>query len=445
MQPDAGEIFWDGERMVLPNPEGRALAASAWCSSISRCSSNLTVAENVALGLPARFIAAVLERARGCAGLRAVAQSEAEVSQLRSASGNASRSSARSANPKLLILDEPTSVLTPQEVDQLFVCSQLAKEGARLLYIATSWTRSNAVRHSDDPARRKMVATCDPRVRPRVVARKMIGGAEIVEEAATGCAPRGRGSWSPARWPGTRMARAQGNSSRARRRDRGYCRGRRQRPGRCFRRCPGKILGGRRHHHRGERPASSTPTSGASRGRHRSGGTAGLRRCPLHLVRQFSAHRPRGVRLAMGFIKPAASTCDRRRDLDLRQGRARPAPSRALFGRQLYRNTSSAARSCAARRAHGQPADLGRRCGCRGDDSPGAGRSSARGAAIVVISQDLDELAEIADRIAVMFHGRLSAPLEATEATREKLGLLMGGANPERLAEEREAKHAVGA
>jgi general nucleoside transport system ATP-binding protein len=70
---------------------------------------------------------------------------------------------------------------------------------------------------------------------------------------------------------------------------------------------------------------------------------------------------------------------------------------------------------------------------------------SARGAAVLAISQDLDELAEIADRIAVMFHGRLSAPLEAAEATREKLGLLMGGANPERLAEEREVKHAVGA
>ena len=55
---------------------------------------------------------------------------------------------------------------------------------------------------------------------------------------------------------------------------------------------------------------------------------------------------------------------------------------------------------------------------------------AARGTAVLVISQDLDELAEIADRIAVMFHGRLSAPLVAAEATREKLGLLMGGANP---------------
>jgi simple sugar transport system ATP-binding protein len=63
------------------------------------------------------------------------------------------------------------------------------------------------------------------------------------------------------------------------------------------------------------------------------------------------------------------------------------------------------------------------------------------GAAVLVTSQDLDELAEIADRIAVMFHGRLSAPLATSEATREKLGLLMGGSS----LEPKEAAHAVGA
>jgi simple sugar transport system ATP-binding protein len=52
---------------------------------------------------------------------------------------------------------------------------------------------------------------------------------------------------------------------------------------------------------------------------------------------------------------------------------------------------------------------------------------AARGAAVLVISQDLDELGEIADRIAVIFRGRLSAPLMRGQATREKLGLLMGG------------------
>ena len=51
---------------------------------------------------------------------------------------------------------------------------------------------------------------------------------------------------------------------------------------------------------------------------------------------------------------------------------------------------------------------------------------AGRGSAVLVISQDLDELAEIADRIAVMFHGKLSAPLEAAQATRERLGLADG-------------------
>jgi simple sugar transport system ATP-binding protein len=66
---------------------------------------------------------------------------------------------------------------------------------------------------------------------------------------------------------------------------------------------------------------------------------------------------------------------------------------------------------------------------------------AARGTAVLVVSQDLDELAEIADRIAVMFHGRLSAPLTAAEASREKLGLLMGGSS----ATQQEASHAPGA
>jgi simple sugar transport system ATP-binding protein len=52
---------------------------------------------------------------------------------------------------------------------------------------------------------------------------------------------------------------------------------------------------------------------------------------------------------------------------------------------------------------------------------------AAGGAAVLVTSQDLDELLEITDRIAVMFHGRLSKSLATAEATREQLGLLMGG------------------
>ncbi|MCB1458882.1 MAG: hypothetical protein KDJ48_06410, partial [Nitratireductor sp.] len=46
------------------------------------------------------------------------------------------------------------------------------------------------------------------------------------------------------------------------------------------------------------------------------------------------------------------------------------------------------------------------------------------------ISQDLDEIFEISDRIAVMHDGEISEPIPIAEATLEKIGLLMGGANP---------------
>ena len=66
---------------------------------------------------------------------------------------------------------------------------------------------------------------------------------------------------------------------------------------------------------------------------------------------------------------------------------------------------------------------------------------AASGAAVLVTSQDLDELVEVTDRIAVMFHGRLSEPLPTVDANREKLGLLMGGSS----LEQKDAAHAVSA
>ncbi len=50
---------------------------------------------------------------------------------------------------------------------------------------------------------------------------------------------------------------------------------------------------------------------------------------------------------------------------------------------------------------------------------------AAAGAAVLVISQDLDEIFEIADRIAVIAHGELSPARAAHETTRNAVGLLM--------------------
>ncbi|WP_298260855.1 ABC transporter ATP-binding protein [uncultured Litoreibacter sp.] len=54
---------------------------------------------------------------------------------------------------------------------------------------------------------------------------------------------------------------------------------------------------------------------------------------------------------------------------------------------------------------------------------------AAEGAAIVVISQDLDELMEISDRFAALNEGRLSAPVETSDLDVEKIGLMLGGAS----------------
>ena len=50
-----------------------------------------------------------------------------------------------------------------------------------------------------------------------------------------------------------------------------------------------------------------------------------------------------------------------------------------------------------------------------------------QGAAVLLVSQDLDELFAVCDRIAVLFHGRLSTPRSTRETTVEQVGLLMGG------------------
>ncbi|MDA0244758.1 MAG: ABC transporter ATP-binding protein [Chloroflexi bacterium] len=50
-----------------------------------------------------------------------------------------------------------------------------------------------------------------------------------------------------------------------------------------------------------------------------------------------------------------------------------------------------------------------------------------QGVAVLLVSAELDEILGLADRIAVMFHGRVVATVPAAEATREQLGLLMAG------------------
>jgi simple sugar transport system ATP-binding protein len=57
-----------------------------------------------------------------------------------------------------------------------------------------------------------------------------------------------------------------------------------------------------------------------------------------------------------------------------------------------------------------------------------------QGAAILLISEDLDEILALSDRIAVIYEGQIMDIVPRDNATPEKLGLLMAGVHPEDAA-----------
>jgi simple sugar transport system ATP-binding protein len=56
-----------------------------------------------------------------------------------------------------------------------------------------------------------------------------------------------------------------------------------------------------------------------------------------------------------------------------------------------------------------------------------------RGVAVLLISAELDEIMALSDRIAVMYRGEIVTIIDASTAVREKLGLWMAGAHPEKV------------
>ncbi len=90
-------------------------------------------------------------------------------------------------NPKLLIMDEPTSVLTPQEVQILFTTlRQLAAEGTSILYISHKLEEIRSLCDEATILRRgKVVGSCTPREKSaRELAEMMIGATLTPPEKA---------------------------------------------------------------------------------------------------------------------------------------------------------------------------------------------------------------------------------------------------------------------
>src|SRR6201992_973427 len=139
IQPSDGEMRWEGERMVLSGPSEARERGIGMVFQHFSLFDNLSVAENVALGLDGKEsfkdMSARLEEVSRTYGLPL--DPRREVWQL--SVGERQRIEivrALMQNPKFLILDEPTAVLTPQEADQLFaVLGRVNTDGPAVLCI----------------------------------------------------------------------------------------------------------------------------------------------------------------------------------------------------------------------------------------------------------------------------------------------------------------------
>ncbi|MES2686307.1 MAG: ABC transporter ATP-binding protein [Pseudomonadota bacterium] len=183
VKPDAGSMQVDGRPVVIRNPqEARALGIAMVFQHFSLFDT-LTVAENVWLGLDKSLSLAEVSR-------RIVTTSEAYGLQLEPARplhtlgvGERQRVEiARSllTEPKLLILDEPTSVLTPQAVENLFVTlRQLAAGGCSILYISHKLHEIRELCTACTVLRGgKVTGICDPRQESNASLSRLMIGAE---------------------------------------------------------------------------------------------------------------------------------------------------------------------------------------------------------------------------------------------------------------------------
>jgi ABC-type uncharacterized transport system ATPase subunit len=183
VRPDEGEIRWNGEAVDIRNPqEARALGISMVFQHFSLFDT-LTAAENVWLGLDkALKLPEVTQRIVDVAAVYGL-----DVDPLRPVHtlsvGERQRVEivrALMTKPKLLILDEPTSVLTPQAVEKLFVTlRKLASEGCSILYISHKLDEIRALCHNCTVLRGgKVTGEVDPTLETNASLSRLMIGAE---------------------------------------------------------------------------------------------------------------------------------------------------------------------------------------------------------------------------------------------------------------------------
>jgi simple sugar transport system ATP-binding protein len=443
LQPTRGTFKWQGEPIALAGPAAARARGIGMVFQHFSLFEQLTVAENVALGLDNASLAGIAER------VAAVSKSyglpldpRREVWRL--SVGERQRIEIVRCllqDPKLLILDEPTSVLTPQEAEQLFrTLRVLRKEGRAILYISHKLEEVRALCDTATILRGgKVIATCDPRAETAQSLAGMMVGGEIKAVRSDGGKKLGLPrltvrnlSYTPDDPHGVKL------------------------DGISFELAAGEILGlagvaGNGQDElfavlSGEVRASNSDVikidnTDAGRlsitERRRLGaafvpeerlGHATAPRFRLSENALISGHAASPM-VRRGFIDRGQTRAfvDRiTKAYDVRKGKRDPEAvslsggnlQKYVVGREILREPRLLVVS--------QPT-WGVDAGAAAAIRQAIIDLAARGAAVLVMSQDLDELYEISDRLVVICAGRLSASRQTRRADRGEIGMLMAG------------------
>ncbi len=445
LEADSGTIAWEGQQITIKDPNAaRSLGIGMVFQHFSLFEA-LTVLENIALGIPGeRDMASLAGRVEDVSKTYGLPLDPSRYVHDLSVGERQRIEIVRCLlqTPKLLIMDEPTSVLTPQEVEKLFnTLRRLASEGCSILYISHKLDEIRVLCHRATILRQgRVVATCDPTEETAASLASMMIGTDLKR-------PQPRGD----RQPGEIRLEVDGLSLAS------------PEPfgidldGISFDVRAGEIVGIAGVAGNGQvelqealsgevpiAPDQAITIDGTSVGQL---GTQARRALGLGFVPEerlghgavpdmaltenalLSAFGQMKLLTATGVIKEdatrlfAESVVDR---FDVRTSGV-DAEARSLSGGNLQK-------FIIGREIEQHPSILIAAQPTWGVD---AGAASVihqalfdladQGTAILVVSQDLDELFAICDRLAVLHVGRLSKSYPNTEISAEQIGLLMGG------------------
>jgi simple sugar transport system ATP-binding protein len=179
--PDEGTMRWEGEPVDFASPAKAHKRGIAMVFQHFSLFETLTVADNIRVALDAAHARRLAARIRDVSARYAMPLDPARYVHTMSVGERQRVEIVRCLlqAPKLLILDEPTSVLTPAAIDALFAMLRtLAADGVSILYIShkldeirTLCDRATVLRDG------RVTGQCDPRVETTAsLARMMIGG-----------------------------------------------------------------------------------------------------------------------------------------------------------------------------------------------------------------------------------------------------------------------------